>query len=81
MNVLPLQKGILYGPIHSRRLGRSLGINLMPTGYKLCSYNCVYCHYGWTKIETRDVRKFQKDLPAYDDVVDALIKIASYCQI
>ena len=49
MTVLRLQSGIIYGPIHSRRLGRSLGINLLPTDHKLCSFDCVYCHYGRTR--------------------------------
>lgn len=40
-------EGICYGPIHSRRLGTSLGINLMPNDQKLCSFNCVYCECGW----------------------------------
>ena len=40
---------IVYGPIHSRRLGTSLGINLMPTDCKLCTFDCVYCECGWTK--------------------------------
>jgi wyosine [tRNA(Phe)-imidazoG37] synthetase (radical SAM superfamily) len=44
----------------------------MPTGYKLCSFNCVYCHYGWTRVRTRDVSRFLKDLPEYDDVINAL---------
>ena len=72
MNLLPLQKGILYGPINSRRLGRSLGINLMPTGYKLCSFNCVYCHYGWTEVHALDTAPFLGDMPSFDDVVDAV---------
>jgi wyosine [tRNA(Phe)-imidazoG37] synthetase (radical SAM superfamily) len=72
VHVLPLQKGILYGPIHSRRLGKSLGINLMPSNYKLCSFNCVYCHYGWTKVHTRHARRFLKDLPEFDDVIKAI---------
>lgn len=38
---------IIYGPIHSRRLGISLGVNLMPTDHKLCSFDCVYCEIGW----------------------------------
>ncbi len=38
---------IIYGPIHSRRLGVSLGVNLMPTTAKLCTFNCVYCECGW----------------------------------
>ena len=40
---------IIYGPIHSRRLGVSLGINLMPTTAKLCTFDCVYCECGWNK--------------------------------
>ena len=38
---------IAYGPIHSRRLGTSLGIELMPLDHKLCTFNCVYCECGW----------------------------------
>ena len=45
---IPLQETIVYGPIHSRRLGDSLGINLLPATHKVCSSNCVYCQYGWT---------------------------------
>ena len=40
---------IVYGPIRSRRLGVSLGINLMPTAAKLCTFNCVYCESGWNQ--------------------------------
>lgn len=40
---------IIYGPIRSRRLGVSLGINLMPTTAKLCTFDCVYCECGWNK--------------------------------
>jgi wyosine [tRNA(Phe)-imidazoG37] synthetase (radical SAM superfamily) len=68
--VLPLQVDVLYGPVNSRRLGRSLGINLMPGSYKLCSFNCVYCHYGWTKVHTIDAQSHAQDLPALDDVVE-----------
>ena len=49
MSGIPLQTGIIYGPILSRRLGRSLGINLLPTGHKVCSFNCIYCQYGPAK--------------------------------
>ncbi|MEW6455383.1 MAG: radical SAM protein [Acidobacteriota bacterium] len=72
MMLLPLQRGILYGPINSRRLGKSLGINLLPRNYKLCSFNCVYCHYGWTKKHTIDLREYIKDLPPLDKVVKAV---------
>ena len=40
---------IVYGPIRSRRLGVSLGINLMPTEAKLCTFDCVYCECGWNQ--------------------------------
>jgi len=39
---------IIFGPVSSRRLGSSLGINLLPTGLKICTYNCIYCECGWT---------------------------------
>ena len=38
---------IVYGPIHSRRLGTSLGINLMPADGKLCTFDCIYCECGF----------------------------------
>ncbi len=46
--LLPVQPAIVYGPVRSRRLGRSLGINLLPTSAKACTFDCVYCQYGWT---------------------------------
>ena len=47
-DTIPLQDTVVYGPIHSRRLGASLGINVLPVSHKVCSSNCVYCQYGWT---------------------------------
>lgn len=44
-----LFNAITYGPIRSRRLGVSLGINLMPTDAKLCTFDCVYCECGWNQ--------------------------------
>ncbi len=38
---------IIFGPIRSRRLGNSLGINLLPKNNKVCTFNCVYCECGW----------------------------------
>lgn len=38
---------IVYGPLQSRRLGSSLGINLMPTNGKICSFDCIYCECGF----------------------------------
>ena len=70
--VLTLKKGIIYGPVNSRRYGKSLGINLMPVDYKLCSFDCVYCHYGYTKICTGDVAPYHEDLPRLEQVVAAV---------
>ncbi len=38
---------IIFGPVHSRRLGLSLGVNLLPLESKLCSFDCIYCECGW----------------------------------
>lgn len=38
---------IIFGPVKSRRLGISLGINLLPTDSKVCSFDCIYCECGW----------------------------------
>ena len=40
---------IAYGPIHSRRLGTSLGMEIMPLTHKLCTFDCVYCECGWNQ--------------------------------
>ncbi|MDR2950532.1 MAG: radical SAM protein [Prevotella sp.] len=52
---------IVFGPIHSRRLGSSLGMNLLPYDGKLCSFDCIYCECGYnenfrtkTKLPTRE---------------------------
>ncbi len=39
---------VVFGPVRSRRLGLSLGINLLPIHSKYCSFNCIYCECGWT---------------------------------
>src|SRR5262245_59952315 len=39
---------ILYGPVQSRRLGLSLGVNLLPAGEKDLNFGCLYCELGWT---------------------------------
>ena len=42
-----LYNNIIFGPIRSRRLGLSLGVNLLPIDSKLCSFDCIYCECGW----------------------------------
>jgi len=48
MSLSPLER-IVYGPVRSRRLGVSLGINLLPAGMKVCNMDCAYCQYGWSR--------------------------------
>ncbi len=43
-----LFEDIIFGPVFSRRLGVSLGINLVPVNRKVCTFNCIYCECGWT---------------------------------
>lgn len=43
-------KSVIYGPVPSRRLGISLGVDIIP--YKTCSYNCIYCQLGKTTFQT-----------------------------
>ena len=57
---------IVYGPIRSRRLGVSLGVNLMPTNAKLCTFDCVYCECGWNQPVSHPV------LPTREQVRQAL---------
>ncbi|MBQ6243740.1 MAG: radical SAM protein [Bacteroidales bacterium] len=42
-----IREETVFGPIHSRRLGSSLGINLLPRHGKLCTFDCIYCECGW----------------------------------
>lgn len=59
---------IVYGPIRSRRLGVSLGINLMPTTAKLCTFDCVYCECGWNQAVSHPT------LPTREEVREALAR-------
>ena len=52
--MMALHSGVTYGPIESRRLGLSLGVNLLPADRKVCSFNCAYCQYGWTAVARPD---------------------------
>ncbi|MGQ9810295.1 MAG: radical SAM protein [bacterium] len=74
LRALGLQKSIIYGPVDSRRLGRSLGINLSPTAYKACSFNCVYCHYGWTRFLEDSLSNRLSDIPSAEAVERELIE-------
>lgn len=72
--LLELQKGIIYGPIKSRRLGLSLGVNLMPGDLKVCPFNCVYCQYGYTSLAGFRMEYDRSRLPKAGDVEKALVE-------
>ena len=57
----------VFGPIFSRRLGSSLGINLLPVNGKICTFDCIYCECGWNKDGRNDTR-----LPKAVEVREAL---------
>lgn len=60
----------IFGPIRSRRLGISLGINLLPNDVKVCSFNCIYCECGWNP----EKREKKAVLPTRDIVKNLLRK-------
>jgi wyosine [tRNA(Phe)-imidazoG37] synthetase (radical SAM superfamily) len=70
MSLLDLQSSLIYGPVNSRRLGRSLGVNLLPIDYKLCSFDCIYCQYGRTSVKTLSPEEGQ--FPSIKRVLQAI---------
>jgi wyosine [tRNA(Phe)-imidazoG37] synthetase (radical SAM superfamily) len=58
--------GYIFGPVPSRRLGRSLGVDLVP--FKTCSYDCIYCQLGRTTDKTIE----RRDWVPLDQVMDEL---------
>ena len=61
---------IVFGPVKSRRLGVSLGINLLPTAKKICNFNCIYCECGLTD----EVNQLVDNLPSRKEVYVELEK-------
>lgn len=57
----------IFGPVHSRRLGVSLGINLLPADGKICTFDCIYCECGFNAD-----RRFKQPLPTREEVRTAL---------
>lgn len=70
-----MREEIVFGPIHSRRLGSSLGINLLPERGKLCNFDCIYCECGWNRDGRSDRR-----LPSAADLRSALEAKLSGCR-
>ena len=59
---------IIFGPVHSRRLGTSLGVNLLPLHGKICSFDCLYCECGLNSQHERG------QMPKVEEVKEALEK-------
>jgi len=70
-----MREDTVFGPIFSRRLGASLGINLLPREGKLCNFDCIYCECGWNKDGRGDHR-----LPTVEEVRMALEDKLQACQ-
>ena len=62
-----MREETVFGPIFSRRLGSSLGINLLPRQGKVCNFDCIYCECGWNRDGLGD-----RTLPSAQDVRTAL---------
>ncbi len=67
---------IIYGPIRSRRLGISLGVNLLPLHSKLCNFDCIYCECGWNEDNRAERPRFN----AREDIRIALESTLSKMQ-
>ena len=70
-----IREEVVFGPIFSRRLGSSLGINLLPEKGKICTFDCIYCECGWNK-DGRDDTK----LPSAERVCNALEAKLKQCK-
>ena len=70
-----LREDTVFGPIFSRRLGSSLGINLLPREGKLCNFDCIYCECGWNRDGVGD-----RWIPRVEDVRSALEAKLSTCK-
>lgn len=70
-----IREEVVFGPIRSRRLGSSLGINLLPEKGKICSFDCIYCECGWNKDGRGDIK-----LPTAAEVRNALENKLKQCK-
>ena len=70
-----IREKVVFGPIRSRRLGSSLGINLLPENGKICTFDCIYCECGWNKDGCNDTK-----LPSAEKVRKALVSKLQQCQ-
>ena len=70
-----LREKIVFGPIFSRRLGASLGINLLPEKGKICNFDCIYCECGWNRDGREDRR-----MPTAEELRSALSAKLQECR-
>ena len=63
---------LVFGPIKSRRLGKSLGVNLMPEIGKICSFDCIYCECGWNPEKKQVSRLPKKEI--YEKTLETRLK-------
>ncbi len=68
---------IIFGPVKSRRLGVSLGINLLPTNVKVCSFDCIYCECGWTPKKYEEKAILPKRIEVHEKLEKTLAKMAA----
>lgn len=66
---------IIFGPVKSRRLGLSLGVNLLPVDSKLCNFNCIYCECGWTGIKGKSAKTFHSRVEVREKLEETLIQL------
>lgn len=66
---LGLEKRYVYGPVSSRRLGRSLGVNISPTVVKHCSFGCIYCERGLTTVFYGSPQDKAEYMPPADEIL------------
>lgn len=64
---------LVFGPLKSRRLGISLGVNLMPKAGKICSFDCIYCECGWNNAE-RDAHLIRPTKEAIEGALEQRLK-------
>ena len=71
-----LYDNIIFGPVRSRRLGLSLGVNLLPVESKLCSFDCIYCECGWNA-DHPGKRRFNAREDVYKMLDETLAKMVA----
>ena len=71
-----IREETVFGPIFSRRLGSSLGINLLPEKGKICNFDCIYCECGWNR-DGRNDTVLPTARKVHDDLERMLVKLVA----